>query len=58
MSELNTYTVRRVLMAVSNLGLDEFYNRVDRLIQADPSMTYIDALKQAVTEATTSKEID
>jgi len=47
---LDPKTIRVTMSVIGYLGTNEFYRKVDKVIQSDPTMAYEDALLAVVTK--------
>lgn len=47
---LDPKTIRVTMSVIGYLGVNEFYRKVDKVIQSDPTMAYEDALLAVVTK--------
>ena len=47
---LDPKTIRITMSVIGYLGTNEFYRKVDKVIQSDPTMAYEDALLAVVTK--------
>ncbi len=47
---LDARSVRITMSVIGYLGVNEFYRKVDKVIQSDPTMAYEDALLAVVTK--------
>ena len=47
---LDARSVRITMSVIGYLGTNEFYRKVDKVIQSDPTMAYEDALLAVVTK--------
>lgn len=47
---LDPKTIRVTMAVIGYLGTNEFYRKVDKVIQSDPTMAYEDALLAVVTK--------
>jgi len=49
-TNLDSRSVRITMSVIGYLGTNEFYRKVDKVIQSDPTMAYEDALLAVVTK--------
>ena len=47
---LDPKTIRVTMSVIGYRGVNEFYRKVDKIIQSDPTMAYEDALLAVVTK--------
>jgi hypothetical protein len=47
---MDAKTIRITMVVIGYLGVNEFYRKVDKLIQSDPTLAYEDALLVVVTK--------